>query len=212
MSRIPEFLEALEKMKEVHIKKNEDYASDSNPFSNFDCSEYGLSLFKNPRDGAFAWPIFTKLARLSTLLNSNKEPNNESVEDSFIDIANYVLLWRADFIRRKKYQHQMLVPEAVFADPNPTKWEGFTEIKQTRALDVDDGTEIEFVNGYVIKSPESPAEFYCGIEFVLDGLIQVCNMNIGHTNNHTSFESSRIKRIGNRVYPILPTSQIRRTK
>jgi len=100
MSRIPDFLESLEKMKNVHIKKNEDYASPNNPFSNFDVSEYGLSLFNNPRDGAFVWPIFTKLARLATLLNSSKTPNNESIEDTFIDIANYVLLWKADFIQR----------------------------------------------------------------------------------------------------------------
>lgn len=100
-SRIPDFLLSLEKMKEVHIKKNQDYASDDNPFSNFDASEYGLRMFHNPRDGAFAWPIFTKLARLSTLLNSGNEPNNESIEDSFIDIANYILLWKADYARRK---------------------------------------------------------------------------------------------------------------
>ncbi len=100
MPPIPEFLEALEKMKKVHESKNQDYAAPTNPFSNFDCSEYGLEMFPIPRDGAFAWPIFTKLARLSTLLNSNKAPNNESIEDTFIDIANYLLLWRADFLRR----------------------------------------------------------------------------------------------------------------
>lgn len=102
MSRIPEFLEALEIMKGVHIKKNKDYADSNNPFSNFDVSEYCISLFKSNRDKTFVWPIATKLARLSTLLNSNKIPNNESIEDSFIDIANYVLLWRADYIRRLK--------------------------------------------------------------------------------------------------------------
>ena len=100
MSRIPDFLESLKKMEEVHVKKNEDYTSEDNPFGNFDASEYGLKMFKNPRDGAFVWPIFTKLARLSTLLNSTKAPNNESIEDSFIDIANYILLWKADYVRR----------------------------------------------------------------------------------------------------------------
>ena len=101
MNRIPEFLEALEKMKEVHIRKNEDYANPDNPFSNFDCSEYGLRLFSNTRDQIFIWPIFTKFARLSNLLNKRQAPNNESIEDTFIDIANYVLLWRADYIQRK---------------------------------------------------------------------------------------------------------------
>ena len=111
MSRIPEFIEALEKMRKVHEKKNEDYAEESNPFSNFDCSEYGLKLFSNPRDGSFAWPIFTKLARLSVLLNSSKSPNHESIEDTFIDIANYLLLWRADFMRRN--QHSIRIKDEV---------------------------------------------------------------------------------------------------
>lgn len=100
--RIPSFLEGLEKMATIHASKNEDYASRDNPFSNFDVSEYGLRLFRNPRDGAFVWPIFTKLARLSTLLNSEKEPNHESIEDTMIDIANYLLLWRSDMIRRRE--------------------------------------------------------------------------------------------------------------
>lgn len=101
MARIPEFLEALEIMKEVHIKKNEDYADPTNPFSNFDVQAYIIGLFKNERDKAFAGMIAVKLARLATLLNSDKPPNNESIEDTFIDMANYDLLWRSDFIRRE---------------------------------------------------------------------------------------------------------------
>jgi hypothetical protein len=102
MSRIPEFINALKKMEEIHIKKNEDYATADNPFSNFEHSTIGLKIFPNPRDGSFAWPIYTKLSRLSTLLNKNGIPNNESIEDTFIDIANYILLWRTDYIRRNK--------------------------------------------------------------------------------------------------------------
>lgn len=94
-------MEALDKMREVHLKKNEDYASPTNPFSNFDVSEYLLSQFAYDRDKVFICFIATKLARLSTLLNSKNKPNNESIEDTFIDIANYILLWRADCIRSK---------------------------------------------------------------------------------------------------------------
>lgn len=96
------FLETLEKMKEIHNSKSQDYADPNNPLSNFDVSEYGLHLFKLDRDKTFAWPIFTKLARLSTLLNSGNAPNNESIEDSFVDIANYVILWKVDYERRNK--------------------------------------------------------------------------------------------------------------
>lgn len=101
MPIIQDLLDSLDKMKAIHKSKNDDYASTDNPFSNFDVSEYGLRLFTNPRDQSFVWPIFTKLARLSTLLNNRSIPNNESVEDSMLDIAIYVLLWKADLVRRR---------------------------------------------------------------------------------------------------------------
>lgn len=102
--RIPEFIAALELMRKIHETKNHDYASGDNPFSNFDTAEYGLNLFTSTRDQVFVWPIFTKLARLANLLDtssdSGKKPNHESIGDSFIDIANYILLWRADYMNR----------------------------------------------------------------------------------------------------------------
>ena len=87
MARVPGFMEDCERMKKIHAAKNEDYATDENPFSNFDVAEYGMFLFKHGRDKTFACPIFTKLARLATLLNSGKDANHESVGDSMIDIA-----------------------------------------------------------------------------------------------------------------------------
>jgi hypothetical protein len=36
--------------------------------------------------------IATKVARLGVLLNSGKQPNNESVQDSILDLANYAVL------------------------------------------------------------------------------------------------------------------------
>lgn len=102
MKGLKEFHDTLQRMGEIHDKKSGDYADTKNPLSNFDVSTYGLSLFKNPRDQSFIWPIFTKVARLATLLNSGNIPNNESIEDSFIDIANYVILWKCDYQLRKK--------------------------------------------------------------------------------------------------------------
>jgi hypothetical protein len=100
MTRIPDFLQSLERMKEIHEKKNEDYATNDNPFSNFDVSAYCISLFNNNRDKAFASLIGTKLGRLSSLLNNDRKPNHESIDDTFIDLANYVLLWKADRLSR----------------------------------------------------------------------------------------------------------------
>lgn len=33
-----------------------------------------------------------KLARINNLIDNNKEPENESLEDSFIDMANYAII------------------------------------------------------------------------------------------------------------------------
>jgi len=100
MPIIQSLIDDLEAIAALHKKKNDDYANDSNPFLNFDqCSEI-LEWFSNPRDLAFIWPIANKLSRLANLLNSSKQPNNESIEDSLLDIATYVLLWKADLKRR----------------------------------------------------------------------------------------------------------------
>lgn len=108
MPVVQDVLDSLKKIEEIHRKKNDDYARPDNPFSNFDVAEYGLRLFKSPRDQTFVWPIFTKLARLAVLLNRKAAPNNESIADSFIDIATYVLLWKADYLERKKPMEKVI--------------------------------------------------------------------------------------------------------
>lgn len=100
MSRIPEFLEALDRIRSLHIKKNEDYASSTDPFSNFNFTEFVLSHFSKERDKVFAWPIANKLSRLANLLSNDNNPNNESIEDSLEDCAVYFLLWSVDVKRR----------------------------------------------------------------------------------------------------------------
>ena len=67
-TRIPAFIETLDKMKELHLKKNEDYAKENDPYSNFRFTEFVLSQFRREIDKSFVWPIATKLARLSQLL------------------------------------------------------------------------------------------------------------------------------------------------
>ena len=88
MPVVKEFLELLENAKATHEKKNTDYAAIS-PFENFErCAEV-MSWFKHDIDKAFACLVTVKLARLATLLNKNEPPNNESVEDSFLDLFVY---------------------------------------------------------------------------------------------------------------------------
>lgn len=88
------FYEILDKMREIHDRKSHDYAQDSDPLSNFKQAASVVENFKNPIDQIFAGIIGIKISRLSELLNG-KEPKNESIEDTFIDLANYCVLWGA---------------------------------------------------------------------------------------------------------------------
>lgn len=98
-TEIQDFLDSLDKMRTIHKRKNEDYSSDEG-LDNFDRSQVLVEWFKNPADKVFAAVIGIKLARLASLLNKEYEnpnavPNNESIDDTFIDSANYTLLWKA---------------------------------------------------------------------------------------------------------------------
>jgi len=108
MSEIPEVVEMLDRIKLIHSKKNEDYTS-VNPFDNFQRSAMVSEWFNNRYDKVFVTLISTKLARLATLLNSTKAPNNESVEDSFLDLATYCILWSA--FNKRHPEHQTIQHE-----------------------------------------------------------------------------------------------------
>lgn len=90
----PEFYELLKQMEDIHSRKNYDYAQVNNPFSNFERAGALASWFANPYDKAFVILIGVKLARLAELSNG-KIPNNENINDTHIDLANYCTLWAA---------------------------------------------------------------------------------------------------------------------
>jgi hypothetical protein len=92
---IKEFVELLKRMNDIHAKKNKDYADQANPFENFDRQAEVSSWFDHNIDKSFAGMMALKMARLATLLNKAGEPNFESIEDTFIDLANYSVLWAA---------------------------------------------------------------------------------------------------------------------
>jgi hypothetical protein len=85
----------IDKMRAIHDSKNADYANDPNPLANFERAKELISWFNSDEDKTFAGIIGIKLARLAELLSSGKKPNNESIDDTFIDLANYVILWAA---------------------------------------------------------------------------------------------------------------------
>lgn len=75
-------------MKEILLQKGNDYAN-TDRLSNFKLAGTicGLSAEINCLS-----LIATKVARLGVLLNSDKAPDNESINDSVIDLANYAVL------------------------------------------------------------------------------------------------------------------------
>jgi len=81
----------------VVARKNHDYASENNPFSNFELAGYITQFFAQrdvpPEVLSFVQLIGTKLARLAEL--QYKTPMNEGVADTFMDLINYVNLWHA---------------------------------------------------------------------------------------------------------------------
>lgn len=84
------FNDTVETMRGIMFKKGNDYANEDR-LSNFKLagSIAGLNAELNCLN-----LIATKVARLGVLLNTNATPNNESVEDSLIDLANYAVLLR----------------------------------------------------------------------------------------------------------------------
>jgi hypothetical protein len=82
------FNEVTETMRTILLSKGDDYAN-TDRLSNFKLAGgvSGLNAELNCLS-----LIATKVARLGVLLNSTKEPNNESIQDSVLDLANYSIL------------------------------------------------------------------------------------------------------------------------
>jgi len=78
--------------------KGDDY-SNSDRLSNF--KEVAAMLHSDPRLVCLQM-IAVKISRLSNLLNTSKEPNNESVDDTIDDLNGYALLLKLIDLELKK--------------------------------------------------------------------------------------------------------------
>jgi hypothetical protein len=97
MSENPELVSLLDRVRETHKKKNSDY---SNPekgeyYSNFEYAALVADRFSNPIDRVFATLIAVKMARLQELTQPGRVPNNESVDDTRLDLSTYCCIWTA---------------------------------------------------------------------------------------------------------------------
>lgn len=102
MPTIPGFLDTLDKLKELHRRKNDDYSGDKGAFFNFEFCDYVSNLFSSSLDKVYATFVSVKIARLAVLLSSKSSPQNESIEDSFDDAITYLTIWKCHYIERKK--------------------------------------------------------------------------------------------------------------
>lgn len=89
----PKFNALVETLRELHDRKVADYAHSGNPYSNFESAADLVAGFSNPIDQVFATLIGVKLARLKELTRPGRTPQNESVQDTRRDLANYALIW-----------------------------------------------------------------------------------------------------------------------
>lgn len=138
---IKEFVDLLDRMKIIHEKKNRDYAGEGQPFENFQRSAHVAEWFNDPVDKVFVTLITTKLARLSTLLNSGNNPNNESIDDSFLDLTTYCGLWTSWQHSIHNYKVPVEArPKGEFIPFCQCKYCGCTFTREPRTVEVFDST------------------------------------------------------------------------
>lgn len=113
------FLEMLEKAKAIHLKKNQDYTTDptANPFENFDRSNLLLNWFPEEYR-SITGLIGVKLARLGALLTSKRTPNNEALDDTFLDLIVYCIIFYCLWKRNTRPNEDRIL------DYNPASVEG----------------------------------------------------------------------------------------
>lgn len=85
--------EILKRSIEIHLKKRADYTTkpDENPYENFTRANELISWFPSEYK-SFASHIGTKLARIASLLSNGNKVQNESLDDSFLDLVTYCAL------------------------------------------------------------------------------------------------------------------------
>lgn len=102
--------ELTSKARELMVRKNADYTGGGGPFANFETSQmYGVHRVK----GALI-RLNDKLQRINSFVTQDLQVKDESVEDTIIDVINYVVLI-AGMIREEKstkvIQNLELTPE-----------------------------------------------------------------------------------------------------
>ena len=92
------FKSHLDQMYKTHSVKTHDYtdgAKEDN-LQNFERAATVAAWFARTQDKGFAYIVTIKLARLASLVG-RKTPKNESINDTYLDLLNYVNLWWCNY-------------------------------------------------------------------------------------------------------------------
>ena len=84
----PRFYEIIEEMKDLHSRKNSNYAEDGDPLSNLKASE----AFDIPGHIGTMVRMSDKWSRLVQLMKGKQDKVGESVKDTLLDLAIYSVL------------------------------------------------------------------------------------------------------------------------
>ena len=93
-----------EEIGQLHQRKGADYGTDADPFANL----RGAELFGLPAWVGVALRMQDKMARIQAFVK-NGRLENESIEDTLLDIANYGQLALALYRERKQTEQQQEV-------------------------------------------------------------------------------------------------------
>lgn len=88
---------------EILNKKGNDYGSNQDVLINFKMvsgAAKSLKIDITTPEGYSLFMVLVKIARLTNLINSNKQVKNESIEDSFKDFINYAQLSYLNYLEK----------------------------------------------------------------------------------------------------------------
>lgn len=92
-------LDLLERCRHTLDRKGQDYADDRDLFFNFHLTgsimDTAAAQGMGGVDLGLLALVLTKIGRIVQLTSSSEGPQNEALMDSFVDLANYSLLWGA---------------------------------------------------------------------------------------------------------------------
>lgn len=93
------FSKLFDELKELHERKNADYALEENTYSNFEISAEvaGVTVYES-----LLVLIGIKIARIRNLMREGKIPQNENLEDSFRDLTVYSGILASYYIDQNK--------------------------------------------------------------------------------------------------------------